>query len=145
MIRITQSYLIDTAIKYFNERHWRLLYYDKPGGRRSGVGLTARMNESFERIYNLSPDILLCKDQELLLLEVDVNLNEAYVAKYDKYLEKSTELITQVSELLKKPMDVLTFGFVSKKEKPLADIYFPNFRYLYFKRNKLNEVILNPS
>lgn len=145
MIRITQTYLNNLAIQHFNQQGWELLYFDLPGGRRSGVGKIAKINKIWERTYNLSPDILLIKNSEILILEVDNNFSNYYIEKFLKYKSKQIELICQLEIVLSIKIKSLRFGFISKSQKIPKNIHptLVPFYFLYYYKEMLKEIIIS--
>ena len=138
MIRITQTYINKTAKEYFENDGWNILYYDLPGGRRSGVGVHAQVNSLWEKIYNLSPDLVIEKNNIVILYEVDNKLTDDYIEKYKKYKDGEVELINKLGEIFKKNLLKLEFGFISIQNYPNIEIdcsFYP-FHYLYYDNNK---------
>ena len=138
MIRISQTFLITEAIRALESAKWTCLYYDLPGGSRSGVGLRAEINSVFERVLNLSPDGLFIKDSTLLLLEVDKALTKTYFDKFDKYHRKQTELIDRIDDILSTRIDRLLFGFATSNPRTPESIpgELGRFLYLAYKNGK---------
>lgn len=119
--RITQTTLNRLAAKIYEDRGWKILYQDMPGGSRSGVGLTALINSAFERTYNMIPDLVAAKDNVLLLGEVDVSLTRTYIGKFEKYASRANQL-TQLfvdMQLFATPPAIL-FSFVASRHSNQA-------------------------
>jgi hypothetical protein len=147
MIRITQSYVISLSVEYLRQEGWEVIFYDRPGGRRSGVGLVAKINGILEGIYNLSPDVLAIQGNKLLLVEVDQMLTEEYFKKFIKYQGRSVNLMSSLSQVLHIELTELEYGFVAIQDKFRMEIPFEfnNFHYIYLTEEKLIGEILNSS
>ncbi len=147
MIRITQTYLINQAIRFYETKGWTTLYYDLPLGRRSGVGKVSSINRVWEGLYNLSPDIVFEKEGSVLLFEVDSTINQGYISKFEKYSSKEAELLAELGSILKVSLCSLYFGFVSQTNRfPLSiKMPFRQFRFVYLENGVLQETFLSSS
>lgn len=145
MIRVTQTYLNHKAADYFTSLGWKTIYVDLPGGRRSGIGITAEINAVWEKLYNLSPDIVLIKEETLLLLEVDNIFSMEYVDKLKKFYSKKQELLNLINQIMGFKLSKMEVGFVSKQkimpEHEIEERIRP-VHFLYLEKEVIKEVIL---
>lgn len=115
MKKPSQAYLNKLTTDLLQKEGWKLLYEDLPGGSRSGIGITSKLNSVWEQTYNLIPDLLYIKGTELLLGEVDNVLNLEYKEKFNKYNQLQDELISRISVILETKITKVTYIFISKK------------------------------
>jgi hypothetical protein len=146
MIRVTQTHLIKHTIRLYQSNGWETVYFDLPGGQRSGIGRRAQINSIWEKLYNLSPDIAFIKLGEVRLFEVDYVLNADYIEKFSKYKRKERALMQQLSAFLG-VINLLTFGFVARINRfpevinnSICPLYF-----YFFTDENLCETIIKPS
>ncbi|SIS43529.1 hypothetical protein SAMN05421687_103246 [Salimicrobium flavidum] len=100
------------------------------------MGQTASINELWEGIYNLSPDILLYKDGNLLLFEVDSSLNSEYLNKLKKYKKKENELISRLEIILNVKIDKIDYGFIAKSVQIPESIPIDLYPFTYMGYDK---------
>ncbi len=118
MKKQSQAYLNKLTTDLLIKEGWKLLYEDLPGGSRSGIGITSKLNSIWEQTYNLIPDLLYIRGSELLLGEVDNVLNLEYKEKFNKYNQLQDELISRISVVLEIKVTKVTYIFISKKLNP---------------------------
>jgi|GEM_PF-2828540 len=146
MIRITQTYLIKRTMEFYKSRDWITLYYDYPSGQRSGVGLRSKINNIWEGVYNLSPDLLFQKNGEIRLIEVDLSLNSGYVEKFIKYKLREQYLIEKLAEFVG-PITFISYGFVARNKRARLNIdkkLLP-FYFYRFTDNEFKEEVITTS
>jgi len=141
MIRITQSYLTNSLCDKLQKEGWNILYADYSDGRRGGEGNQGVLNKCFETLFDEFPDIVAQKDEELLIVEVDLRFKQNYEDKLRRFSKRKDELVQCIEQSLSLKTSQLKTGmaFEKKPTNPISDMMI----WEYDNTKKQFEIIKN--